>query len=496
MTIASERATQVRHLIGGEWVDSSSGETFQSVDPHDLSVLADVARGTPEDAERAITSARKAFEQGPWPRMAPIERARILYDLAALVDEHADELALLESRDGGKPIREASHADIPRVAHNLRFFADYVKLTGNESYPNGPFLSYTLYPAAGVVIAISPWNAPLMLATWKVAPALAFGNTVVLKPAEQTPLSAARFGELALEAGLPEGVLNIVQGFGDAGAALTNDPRISRITFTGSSEVGRLVMEAGARNLVPVSLELGGKSANVVFADANMDDAVAGSIRGIFSNNGQVCLSGSRLLVERRVLDEFLERFTAAARELRMGDPKDPQTHVGPLIEREHREKVHSYVELARDEGGRVVLGGEPVVEGDLAQGCYYPPTVLADMTNEMRTAREEIFGPVESVIAFDTEEEAVRIANDSPYGLVGTLWTQNLDRAHRMAANWQAGTVWINCFFERDLRLPFGGEGLSGVGREGGAYSREFFTEPRAITLKLRTEPGSVRPA
>jgi aminomuconate-semialdehyde/2-hydroxymuconate-6-semialdehyde dehydrogenase len=478
----------VSHLIGEAPVEADDGRAFETRDPHDGSLLALVARGGAQDAARAVGAARSAFDDGPWPRMTAKERARILHSVADAVDAEAEQLALLETRDSGKTIRHARHADLPRVSSNLRFFADFAALAGDQAYPDGGFLSYTVHPAAGVVAAVSPWNAPLMLASWKIAPALAFGNTVVLKPAPQTPLTASRFGELALAAGLPPGVLNIVHGYGgEAGEALINDPRVDRITFTGSSVTGRRVLAAAAANLTPVSAELGGKSANIVFDDADLDVAVPDSIRAIFGGNGQVCLAGSRLFVQRGILPDFLERFLAAARDLVLGDPKSPLTDIGPLIEPRHLDKVHGYVELAAEEGGEVVLGGHRRTGPGFDGGSYYPPTVVTGLDNGTRTAQEEIFGPVEVVIPFDTEQEALRMANDNPYGLAGALFTCDLDRAHRMAAHWRAGTVWVNCFFERDLRLPFGGEGISGVGREGGEYSREFFTEPRAVTMRIR---------
>ncbi|GCE44856.1 5-carboxymethyl-2-hydroxymuconate semialdehyde dehydrogenase [Rhodococcus wratislaviensis] len=482
--------SDVKHLIGGDWRPASDGATFETRDPHDGSLLGTVPQGTAADGTDAVSAARKAFDDGPWPQMSPKERAKILHAVADKVDEHREELAQIETRDGGKSINQSLHAEIPRVAHNLRFFADYVSMAANEAYPDGDLLSYVLYPPAGVVSAISPWNAPLMLATWKIAPALAFGNTTVLKPAPQTPLTAHRFAELALEAGLPEGVLNVVHGFGGEAVAgpLTADPRVDRITFTGSSATGVKILQAAAVNHTPVSAEMGGKSANIVFDDADLDIAVPMAIRAIFGGNGQVCLSGSRLLVQNSIMDEFLDRFAEQARNLTVGDPKDPANFVGPLIEEKHLEKVHSYVELAQEEGGKIVTGGSRLTDDARAKGFYYPPTVITGLTNDSRTAREEIFGPVETVLGFDTEGEALRIANDSPYGLAGMLFTDNLNRAHRMAARWKAGTVWINTFFERDLRLPFGGEGSSGLGREGGQYSREFFTEPRAVTIRLRS--------
>jgi aminomuconate-semialdehyde/2-hydroxymuconate-6-semialdehyde dehydrogenase len=486
---AQRPVMEVRHLIGGEWRAASDGATFESRDPHDGTLLAHVAQGTADDGRAAIEAARTAFDTGPWPQLSPKERAKILHAVADAVDDHRLELAELETRDGGKTITQSLHAEIPRVAHNLRFFADYVAMAANEAYPDGHLLSYVLYPPAGVVSAISPWNAPLMLATWKIAPALAFGNTTVLKPAPQTPLTAYRFAQLALEAGLPEGVLNVVHGFGGEAVAgpLTSDPRVDRITFTGSSATGVRILQAAAVNHTPVSAEMGGKSAQIVFADADLDVAVPMAIRAIFGGNGQVCLSGSRLLVQRPIMDEFVARFAEEARKLTIGDPKDPSTFVGPLIEQRHLDKVAGYVDLAREEGGEVLVGGARLTGPEHAHGFYYPPTVIAGLTNQDRVAREEIFGPVETVLGFDTEEEALAITNDSPYGLAGMLYTQNLDRAHRMAARWKAGTVWINTFFERDLRLPFGGEGASGLGREGGQYSRDFFTEPRAVTIRLR---------
>lgn len=489
MTSPAPAATrEIAHFIGGESAPASNGSTFESHDPHDGSLLAIVARGSAEDGKRAIAAARQAFDSGAWPRMAPKERAKILHAVADAVDAHREELADLETRDAGKTITQSLHAEIPRVAQNLRFFADYAAMTPNEAYPDGDLLSYTLYPPAGVVSAISPWNAPLMLATWKVAPALAFGNTCVLKPAPQTPLTAARFAELAVAAGLPGGVLNVVHGYGgdEVAGPLTTDRRVDRITFTGASATGAKIMQAAAPNMTPVSAELGGKSANIVFDDADLDVAVPVSLKAVFAGNGQVCLAGTRLLVQRTIYDEFVSRFVAEAGKLTAGDPKRPDTFLGPLIEQQHLDKVHGYVELAQTEGGTVVTGGSRLSGPEYDAGFYYPPTVITGLSNSARTAREEIFGPVQTVIPFDTEEEALAIANDTPYGLAGILNTRNLDRAHRLTARWKAGMVWVNCFFERDLRLPFGGEGISGKGREGGQYSREFFTEPRAVTLRL----------
>jgi aminomuconate-semialdehyde/2-hydroxymuconate-6-semialdehyde dehydrogenase len=486
---AASDAVNVNHLIGGTEAPASSGQVFESLDPHDGSVVAVAPRGTSRDASRVVGAARRAFDEGPWPRMAAQERARYLHALADLLEANGAELAALETRDTGRPMRIVQAYDVQRSAHNLRFFADYVTMAESTSLSTNGRLSYVLHPPAGVVVAISPWNLPLMLSTWKVAPALAFGNTVVLKPAEQTPGTASRLGQLALEAGIPEGVLNVVHGFGpgEIGEYLTTDPRVDRITFTGSSETGRAVMRSAAQNLTPVSLELGGRSANVVFADADMELALEGSLRAVFSNNGEMCLAGSRLLVERSILEEFTERYVSAAAALRVGDPKDLETDIGPLIEQTHLDKVKSYVDLGCEEGGELLTGGAPILDDRLPSGLHFPATVLGSMSNGMRAAREEIFGPVQTIIGFEDEREALSLANDTNFGLAAMLWTSNLDRAHAIARGCRAGTVWVNCFFDRDLREPFGGMGDSGVGREGGAYSRDFFTEPQAVVVRHR---------
>jgi aminomuconate-semialdehyde/2-hydroxymuconate-6-semialdehyde dehydrogenase len=414
--------------------------------------------------------------------MGYAERGRLLHRLADLIESHADELARADSTDMGKPIGDMLHNDVPRAAHNFRFFADHARLSKADAYPmDSGHHAYTRYEPAGVVAAIAPWNFPLMLETWKVAPALAWGNTVVLKPAEDSPASATILARLALEAGLPPGVLNVVHGFGPEGAgqALTESPRVDRITFTGESATGRAVARAAAANLTPVSLELGGKGANLVFADCDLDNAVAWSIRAIFQNAGQVCLAGSRIFVQRAIHDRFLERFVAAARGLRVGDPLDGATQFGPLASRSHYEKVRSYVELAEGSGAEILTGG-------LGDGWVVKPTVLTGMGPRSRLAIEEVFGPLAPVIPFETEAEGVALANDTRYGLNAMLFTDDLNRAHRVSAALRAGTVWVNCFFIRDLRAPFGGVGDSGVGREGGDFSREFFTEPKAVVMRI----------
>ncbi|WP_433799868.1 aldehyde dehydrogenase [Actinomycetospora sp. CA-084318] len=472
--------TSFGHVIDGEERESADGTRFASVDPWTRQPWAEAALGGPDEAGVAITAARRAFDEGPWPRMGLAERGALLHRLADLVESHADELARADSRDMGKPMADARDQDVPRTARNLRFFADHARLSTSEAYPmDSGHHAYARFEPAGVVTAIAPWNFPLMLESWKVAPALAWGNTVVLKPAEDTPASATILARLAVEAGLPPGVFNVVHGYGpgSAGEALTTDPRVDRITFTGESGTGRAITAAAARNLTPVSLELGGKGANLVFADADLDDAVGWSIRAIFSNAGQVCLAGSRLFVQRPVLEEFTARFVAAAEALRIGDPAQDTTQVGPLASEEHWRKVTSYLD---DPGGKVLTGGR----GD---GWVVRPTVIADAPLDSRVHREEIFGPVVTVTPFDTEEEGVRLANDSPFGLNAMLFTENLSRAHRVSAALRAGTVWTNCFFVRDLRAPFGGVGDSGWGREGGTFSREFFTEPKACIMAVR---------
>jgi aminomuconate-semialdehyde/2-hydroxymuconate-6-semialdehyde dehydrogenase len=476
----------VPHVIDGEQVESQSGARFESVDPWTREAWREVALGGQDEAGRAVAAARRAFDDGPWPRMGFAERGAVLHRLADLMVEHTEQLALADTRDMGKPIADSTGKDVPRSALNFRFFADHARLAAGETLPmDTGHHAYTRFEAAGVVAAIAPWNFPLMLETWKVAPALAWGNTVVLKPAEDTPTSAALLAGLALKAGMPPGVLNVVQGFGpdSVGQALTEDPRVDRITFTGESGTGRAIARAAAANLTPVSLELGGKGANLVFADANLDAAVSWSVQAIFSNAGQVCLAGSRLYVERSVLEEFLERFAAASNGLRIGDPKDRATQLGPLASEEHYKKVRSYVDGVEAEGGRVLVGG-------LGDGWVIRPTVVVDAPATARVCREEVFGPVVVVQPFDTEAEAVTLANDTPYGLNAMLFTESLSRAHRVSAALKAGTVWTNCFFIRDLRAPFGGVGDSGIGREGGTFSREFFTEPKAVVMAIDNDP------
>jgi aminomuconate-semialdehyde/2-hydroxymuconate-6-semialdehyde dehydrogenase len=472
----------IRHVIDGQETESIDGGRFDDVNPFTREPWAEVALGTPADAARAIDAARRAFDEGPWPGMGFAERGALLHRLAALMEQHSEDLSRADTTDMGKPIQDMRTKEVPRSAYNFRFFADHARLSTADVYPmDTGHHAYSSFEPAGVVAAISPWNFPLMLETWKVAPALAWGNTVVLKPAEDTPASATLLARLALEAGLPPGVLNVVHGFGPnaPGQALTESPKVDRITFTGASETGRIIARAASANLVPCSLELGGKGANVVFADGDLDHAVDWSIKAIFSNAGQVCLAGSRLYVQRPIYEDFLDRFVARAETLRIGDPLDPGTEVGPLASLEHFKKVSGYFEALEAGDGRMLTGG-------IGDGWVVRPTVVVDVDEKSRVYREEIFGPVVVVLPFETEAEAVALANDTRYGLNAMLFTRDLSRAHRVARRLRAGTVWVNCFFIRDLRAPFGGVGDSGVGREGGNFSREFFTEPKAVVMEV----------
>ncbi len=478
----------VKHFIGGEFVDSLDGSTFESVSPIDNLPVATVAEGSAGDVERAVTAARSGFEV--WSKMSPTDRKRILMAVADGVESRIEELAEWETRDMGKPITASRGKDMPRTAHNFRFFADWAEQAGTHAYakPWDGVLTYELREPLGVVGSISPWNFPLMLMSWKVAPALAFGCTVVAKPAEQSPITASILAEICNEAGMPPGVFNVVNGFGpdSAGEAITSHPDIDAITFTGESNTGRAIMANAAPTMKKLSFEMGGKSANIVMADADLDAAVVGSLRGFFTNQGEVCLSGTRLLVQRPIYEEFLARLVDGAAEWTVGNPLDEATRMGPLVSQDHMEKVLSYIEMAQDEGAKLMTGGERLTEGELAKGNYVAPTIFADADNSMTVCQDEIFGPVEMVMPFDTVDEAIEIANQSRYGLAGMVWTKNLDTAHRVAREVRTGTMWVNCFFVRDLRAPFGGYKDSGMGREGGDYSYDFFTESKAVVLKL----------
>ncbi|WP_174614624.1 aldehyde dehydrogenase [Virgibacillus ihumii] len=471
-------------FIDGKYIDALSGQTFDALNPATNKKLASVAKGGKEDAKRAVDVAQNAFASGVWSEMPVNDRSRILCKMADLIMKNVERLAYVETLDVGKPISESRGFDIPRAASNFRFFAEMAKYTVNEHYDMHNFTSYAQYAPAGVTSLIIPWNLPFMQLTWKASAALAAGNTVVVKPASYTPLSAVLLGEIANEAGLPPGVLNILTGPGGTiGTALTTHPSVQRISFVGESNTGKTVMRNASENLIPVSLELGGKSANIVFDDADLDEAVAGSIDAIFRNQGEICLSGSRILVQENVYDLFLDKFLAAVRKIKVGDPLDETTDMGALVSRSHMKSVDEYVQIGLAEGAKLAHGGK-VVAG-MEEGNFYEPTVLYDVDNKMRVAQEEIFGPVPVIIPFKNEEDAIRIANDSIYGLAGVVWTNDMRRGQRVTSQVHAGLLWVNCWYIRDLRTPFGGAKASGIGREGGRHSFDFYTEAKTITLK-----------
>lgn len=472
-----------RLLIDGQHVESVSGRSFKTLNPATEEVIATVAEGNEADVDRAVAAARRAFE-GPWSTMRAAERGQILFRLVELMKQHADELAELESRDAGKPIAAVLRQDLPAAIDTLTYYAGWADKIHGEVVPTrSDALTYTLREPVGVVGVVVPWNFPLMIGMWKLAPALACGCTVVMKPAELTSLSALRIGELALEAGLPPGVLNIVPGPGRVvGDALVNHPDVDKITFTGSPGVGRGILRGAAGNFKRVSLELGGKSANVIFDDADLDAATRAAAAGIFFNAGQVCSAGSRVLAQEKVYDEVVERIAARARAIRMGDPADRATALGPVISEKQMKTILGYVDVGRKEGASLITGGERV--GD--RGYFISPAVFAGVAHEMRISQEEIFGPVVSVIRFKDEADALRIANGTAYSLAAGVWSRDIGRVQRFAKKARAGTVWINTYGYTDVRLPWGGARDSGFGREHGTAAIENFTEPKAVWVNL----------
>ncbi len=479
-------------FIDGKWVDAESGKTFTTPNPATGEDLAEVSEADKADIDNAVGAARRAFE-GKWSKISARDRGRILYKLSKLIEEHSSELAALETADNGKPIKESTYVDLPQVAENFEYFAGWATKIEGETIPvPGQMFNYTLREPVGVCGQIIPWNFPLLMAAWKLAPALAAGNTVVLKPAEQTPVTAMELGKLIQEAGFPDGVVNIVPGYGEtAGAALAAHPGIDKIAFTGSTEVGKLIAKAAAENLTKVSLELGGKAPNIVFADADMDQAVSGAMMGIFFNQGQVCCAGSRLFVEENVKDEFLGRLKEKASRINVGDPMDNATHMGPQVSAEQLSRIKSYVDVAQKEGATVLAGGEsPQLEGAFQKGYFFQPTIFSDVNNQMRVAQEEIFGPVVSVISFRDEDDLIKQANDTIYGLSAGIWTRDITRAHRFAKEIKAGVVWINTYNMFNAASPFGGYKQSGYGREMGKHALEMYTHVKSVWVDLSGRP------
>lgn len=490
---AGAEVKETRHFIDGAYTRGTSGRTFENRSPIDGSLVSVVHEASQADVDAAVRAARAALA-GPWGRMTVQERVDILYKVADGITHRFDEFLAAEIADTGKPQSLASHIDIPRGAANFKIFADVVKNVPSEFFamatPDGAgALNYAVRGPKGVIGVISPWNLPLLLMTWKVGPALACGNTVVVKPSEETPTTTALLGEVMNEAGVPPGVYNVVHGFGpnSAGEFLTTHPQVDAITFTGETRTGEAIMKAAANGVRAVSFELGGKNPAVVFADCDLDKAVEGTLRSAFANCGQVCLGTERVYVERPVFAEFVARLKAGAEALKPGHPFAPGTSLGPLISQEHRDKVLSYYRRAVADGATVVTGGGvPDMPEELRGGSWIQPTIWTGLSDDSAVVREEIFGPCCHIRPFDTEEEAIGLANDTPYGLAAAVWTENLSRAHRVAGRIEAGIVWVNSWFLRDLRTAFGGSKLSGIGREGGVHSLEFYTELKNICVKL----------
>ena len=485
------RKIKIEHcklLINGEWTDSADGKSFNSVNPATGEAITRVAEAGREDVDRAVNAARAAFDDvnGKWRRISASERGQILWRIADLIEKHIDEFAELETIDNGKPIFESRHVDMPMVVDVFRYYAGIAtKIQGETINVNETAFTYTLREPVGVVGAIIPWNFPLLLASWKLAPAFACGNTVVFKPAEQTPLTAVRFGEMAMQAGLPAGVLNIITGGPEVGAELVKHPLVDKIAFTGSTAVGKEIMKEAADSLKRITLELGGKSPNIVFSDADLDNAVKGAINGIFYGKGEVCNAGSRLFVDRKVQDEFMTKLVERAKKMCPGDPLDPKTRLGALVSEKQMNTVLGYIEEGKNEGAQLVLGGRRVpVNGN--KGYFIEPTIFGSVSNDMKIAQEEIFGPVLAVIEFDDLDEVVEAANKNVYGLAAAVWTRDVKRAHVMTKRLRAGTVWVNTYGLMDAALPFGGYKQSGFGRELGVQAVEHYTELKTVWLNM----------
>jgi aminomuconate-semialdehyde/2-hydroxymuconate-6-semialdehyde dehydrogenase len=491
MRRGSRQVKSILNYIDGQFVRGK--REFADVNPADGSLIAQVSEADDELVDDAVRAGRKAL-RGEWGRWGIRERAARLHKVADAIEARFDCLVAAEVADTGKPVALASRLDVPRAAANFRVFADLIKVAALESFQTETpdrksALNYAVRKPLGVVGIITPWNLPLLLLTWKVAPALACGNTVVVKPSEETPATATLLAEALKEAGIPDGVYNVVHGFGpnSAGEFLTRHPDVNAVTFTGESQTGAAIMKTVSASVKPVSFELGGKNAAIVFADCDFEDAVNGISEAAFLNTGQVCLCAERVYVERAIYDRFVDELKRKAESLRVGSPLEKSTDLGPLISSQHREKVLSYYRLAREEGAAVVTGGGiPEFGNGLDKGFYVQPTIYTGLPESARCVKEEIFGPVCHVAPFDTEEQAVKMANDTKYGLAASIWTANLKRGHRVAQNMNVGITWVNCWFLRDLRTPFGGAGLSGIGREGGVHSLNFYSELNNICIRL----------
>jgi aldehyde dehydrogenase (NAD+) len=480
---APPKIRQTRMLIGGEWCDSHSGKTFATINPVTEEKLADVALADAKDVDRAVKAARKAFEEGPWPKMDARDRGILLFRLADLVEEHLDELAALETLDNGKPIRDARAADLPLVIDCLRYYAGWADKIHGQTIPvRGNFFTYTRREPTGVVGQIIPWNFPLLMVAWKWGPALATGCTIVMKPAEQTPLSCLRIAELAQEAGFPPGVINIVTGFGETGSAIVKHPDVDKIAFTGSTETAQIIMREAAQTLKRCTFELGGKSPNIVFADSDLDAAIAGAEFGLFFNQGQCCCAGSRLFVEEKVHKQFVDKLVDRAKSRTLGDPFDPETIQGPQVDKTQFDKVMGYIDSGKKSGADCLTGGGRF--GD--KGFFIEPTVFDNVTDDMQIATDEIFGPVLSVLPFKDVDEVVERGNRTLYGLAAAVWTRDVAKAHHIAHRLRAGTVWVNCYDVFDAAAPFGGFKMSGMGRELGEAALQNYTELKTVTMSL----------
>ena len=475
-----------KHLyINGEFVESKSQKTFESYNPATGEVLAHVFEAGPEDIDLAVEAARKAFDEGSWSKMGSAKRSRLMYKLADLMEENAAELAQLETLDNGKPIRETTNADVPLAVEHMRYYAGWTtKIVGQTIPVNGPFFNYTRHEAVGVVGQIIPWNFPLLMAMWKLGAALATGCTVVLKPAEQTPLSALYLAELIEEAGFPPGVINIVPGFGEtAGQPLVDHPLVDKIAFTGSTEIGKLIMERASKTLKRVTLELGGKSPNIILPDADLSKAIPGALNGVMFNQGQVCCAGSRVFIQKKHFDNVVADMASHAKNIKQGAGIHAETEIGPLVSTEQQNRVLNYIEKGVSEGAQLVVGGEKPQE----QGYFVSPTIFAGVNDEMTIAKEEIFGPVISALPYEDLDELITRANNSEYGLAAGLWTRDIANAHYIANKLRAGTVWVNCYNAFDAASPFGGYKSSGIGREMGSYALNNYTEVKSVWISMK---------